>query len=64
MLVEVGMRTIAVEEEDLNQISICASSTSVSATYVELVNKGVNTGLIASQVFGSSHFGQSSPVES
>jgi len=39
-------------------------STASSATYIKLVNKGVNTGLIASQVFRSSHFGQSSPVRS
>ena len=62
MLVKMGMRTIAVEEEHLQEISICGSITIISATYIELVNKGVNPGLIASQVFGSSHFGQSSPV--
>jgi hypothetical protein len=39
-------------------------STASSATYIKLVNKSVNTGLIASQVFGSSHFGQSSLVRS
>ena len=64
MFAELGIRTIAVEEEDLAAVSTCASITIISATYIELVNKGVNTGLIASQVFGSGHFGQSSPVRS
>ena len=48
IFVELGMRTIAVEEEHLKEISICGSITIISATYIELVNKGVNTGLIAS----------------
>jgi hypothetical protein len=62
VFVELGMRTIAVEEEHLKEISICGSITIISATYIELVNKGVNTGLIASQVLGSSHLRQGSPV--
>lgn len=56
------MRTIAVEEEDLDEISICASITTISMTYIKLIDKGINASLIASQVFGSSHFGQSTLV--
>lgn len=52
------MRTIAVEEEYLEKVSILVwkhTYVTRSTTYIELINKCVDAGLIASQVFRSSH---------